>query len=208
MGKFLLAFLTLLVLPGAAFAQDSAKAPDLENMLYMDLKDGRVVIKMYPAFAPKTVERVKQLARQGYYDGSPFHRVIEGFMVQTGTPEKGGVEGSGLPDLKDEFNIKHHWRGIVSMANTGEPNSANSQFFIMLQDNRTLDNHYTIWGRVIKGMRYVDHIKKGDPDQDGLVEDPDRIVRLRVAADVDGAVPATPENPKAISDSSTPSGKE
>ncbi len=188
-----IAFLSLLVLPSLAVAEKSLvkeKKLDPENTLYMDLKDGRVVIEMFPAFAPKTVERIKLLTRQGFYDGSPFHRVIDGFMVQTGDPDGDGIGGSDLPDLEDEFNIKRHWRGVASMANTGQPNSANSQFFIMLQDNSQLDGHYTVWGRVVEGMRFVDNIKKGDEMLDGKVENPDRILRMRVAADVDeGATP-------------------
>jgi peptidylprolyl isomerase len=163
-----------------------AKDLDPENTLYLDLKDGRVTIEMFPGFAPNHVTRVKELTRTGYYDGLDFHRVIDGFMAQTGSPDGLGVGGSELPDLQDEFNIKPHWRGMTSMANTGEPNSANAQFFIMLNDNLALNGRYTVWGRVVSGMQHVDAIKIGDGDQDGKVEgEPDRVVRMQVAADAD-----------------------
>ncbi len=168
---------------------------DPENTLYLDLKDGRVVIQMYPTFAPKTVERIKTLTRRGFYDGIAFHRVSEGFMAQTGDPLTSdptvdpsmyGTGASDLPDLEAEFNIRPHWRGTTSMARGGDDvNSANSQFFIMFKDNSDLNGEYTVWGRVVEGMKYVDAIKKGESDLDGKVlGELDRIIRMRVMADV------------------------
>ena len=167
------------LLPTAALAQN---APDLENMIYLDLKDGRVEIQLFPDLAPKHVERVKLLARQGFYDGIPFHRVIDGFMAQGGDPTGTGGGGSKLPDLPAEFTNKRHFlRGTVGAARTGNPNSANSQFFIMFAPNPGLDGQYTIWGQVVKGMEFVDKIKRGEGPS---FRDPDRIVHMRVAADV------------------------
>ena len=123
-------------------------------------------------------ERIKTLARQGFYDGVPFHRVIEGFMAQTGDPTGTGSGGSDLPDLKAEFNAEPHVRGTVSMARTSAPHSANSQFFICFDDATFLDNKYTVWGKVVEGMENVDKIKRGEP-----VRDPDRILSMRVQAD-------------------------
>lgn len=166
-----------------------AKAADPENTLYMDLTQGRVVIELRPDLAPKHVERIKTLTRQGYYDGTPFHRVIDGFMVQGGDPTGTGRGGSDLPDLPAEFSPPskaRHERGVCSMARTQDPNSANSQFFIMLAPSTHLDGQYTIWGKVVDGMDYVDQIKKGDARANGAVSDPDRIVKMQVAADVKG----------------------
>ena len=151
---------------------------DKENTLYIDLKDGRVVIEMRPDLAPSHVAQIKKLAREGKYDGVVFHRVIEGFMAQTGDPTGTGTGGSDLPDLKAEFNREPHVRGTVSMARTSAPHSANSQFFICFDDAGFLDNQYTVWGNVVEGMDNVDQIKRGEP-----VRDPDRIVTMRVAAD-------------------------
>ena len=152
---------------------------DPENLLYIDLPHGRVVIEMYPDKAPQHVKRIKTLARQGFYDGIIFHRVIPGFMAQTGDPEGTGQGGSALPDLPAEFNDMMHLRGTVSMARTNKPDSANSQFFIMFQPNPSLDGKYTVWGRVLEGMRHVDKIAKGEPPAD-----PTRMERVSVAADV------------------------
>lgn len=167
-----------------ASAQINSAKVDLENMLYIDLKYGRVVIEMLPKVAPLHVERIKLLARQKFYDGIVFHRVIDGFMAQTGDPTGTGMGGSKLPDLKSEFSDEPHIRGAVSMARASDPNSGNSQFFIVTHDSRFLDGQYTIWGRVIKGMELVDKIKKGE-GRDGKVVDPDRMVKVRVAADVE-----------------------
>ncbi|MBV8523649.1 MAG: peptidylprolyl isomerase [Acetobacteraceae bacterium] len=159
---------------------------DPENTLYMDLKDGRVVIELLPSVAPKHVERVKVLTRQGFYDGTAFHRVIEGFMAQGGDPTGTGRGGSDLPDLPAEFSRNAHFlRGTVGAARTADPNSANSQFFICFAPAPSLDGQYTIWGRVVQGMEYVDHIERGT-GANGIVQNPDRIVRMRVAGDAQG----------------------
>ncbi|KLK89776.1 peptidylprolyl isomerase [Microvirga vignae] len=152
---------------------------DPENTLIMETTKGRVVIEMRPDLAPGHVERIKTLARRGFYDDIAFHRVIEGFMAQTGCPHGTGTGGSDLPDLKAEFNAEPHVRGTCSMARTNYPHSANSQFFICFDDARFLDKQYTVWGKVIEGMENVDKIKRGEP-----VKDPDRIVSMKVAADV------------------------
>jgi peptidylprolyl isomerase len=162
----------------------TANAADPENTLYLDLKDGRVVIEMYPEKAPNHVARIKELARDGFYDGVVFHRVIDGFMAQTGDPTGTGTGGSDKPDLKAEFNDVVHKKGVTSMARTANPDSANSQWFIMLDSAPHLDGQYTAWGKVIEGMEYVDKIKKGSPYNNGSVTDPDKIVKLQVAADV------------------------
>jgi peptidylprolyl isomerase len=164
-------------LPNAA----AQAALDPENTIYMDLKDGRVVIQLLPDLAPKHVERVKTLARQGFYDGIKFHRVIDGFMAQGGDPTGTGTGGSKLPDLPAEFTQKRHFlRGTVGAARTSNPNSANSQFFIMFAPAPNLDGQYTIWGQVVKGMEFVDKIKRGEG---ASMVNPDRIVKMRVAAD-------------------------
>lgn len=165
-------------------SQASAAKANLENTLYIDLKQGRVVIELLPQIAPKHVERIKALARQKFYDGIVFHRVIDGFMAQTGDPSGTGMGGSKLPDLKAEFSDEPHIRGTLSMARASSPNSANSQFFIVTHDSRFLDGQYTVWGRVIKGMEFVDKIKKGASGS-GKVVDPDVMMKVRVAADVE-----------------------
>ncbi len=151
---------------------------DSENTLVLETTKGKVVIELRPDLAPGHVERIKTLARKGFYDGIAFHRVIEGFMAQTGCPNGTGTGGSDLPDLKAEFSAEPHVRGICSMARTSAPNSANSQFFIVFDDARFLDKQYTVWGKVTEGMENVDKIKRGEP-----VRDPDRIVSMKVAAD-------------------------
>lgn len=156
----------------------AAKADDLENTLYLQLKDGRVVIQLLPQVAPKTVARIKELARSKFYDGIIFHRVIDGFMAQTGDPTGTGMGGSGK-SLKAEFNKEPHFRGAVSMARASDPNSADSQFFIVLRDSNFLDGQYTVFGKVTSGMEFVDKIAKGEPPAN-----PDKIISLRVAADV------------------------
>ena len=166
----------------------NAFAADPENTLYLDLKDGRVVIEMYPEKAPNHVARIKELARQGFYNGTVFHRVIDGFMAQTGDPTGTGSGGSGK-NIKAEFNDIKHTRGVASMARAGHPDSADSQFFICFEDSNFLDGQYTAWGKVISGMEFVDNIKKG-AGQSGSVTDPDKIVKMQVAADVKEAAPA------------------
>jgi peptidylprolyl isomerase len=160
-------------------------ATDPENTLFMDLSYGRVVIAMRPDLAPKACERIKTLTREHFYDGTPFHRVIEGFMAQGGDPTGTGTGGSKLPDLPAEFTEKVRFlRGTCGMARTSNPNSANSQFFIMFAPAPSLDGQYTIWGQVVKGMEVVDKIKRGSGSS-GTVQTPDRIVRMQVAADVE-----------------------
>jgi peptidyl-prolyl cis-trans isomerase B (cyclophilin B) len=151
---------------------------DPENTLILETTKGRVVIELRPDLAPKHVERIKTLARRGFYDGIAFHRVIDGFMAQTGCPQGTGTGGSDLPDLQAEFNAEPHVRGVCSMARTNDPDSANSQFFIVFDDARFLDRKYTVWGKVTEGMANVDQIKRGEP-----VRDPDRIVSIKVEAD-------------------------
>jgi peptidylprolyl isomerase len=167
----------------AIAAPACAQTTDPENTIYLDLKQGRVVIKLLPDVAPKHVERIKTLARQGFYDGTPFHRVIEGFMAQGGDPTGTGTGGSKLPDLPLEASQRHFVRGVCGMARSSDPDSANSQFFIMFAPAPSLDGKYTIWGQVVSGMEYVDQIKRGSGGG-GTVSDPDRIVHMRVAADV------------------------
>jgi peptidylprolyl isomerase len=157
---------------------------DSENTLVMDLKDGRVVITLRPDLAPVHVARIKELTRAGFYDGTPFHRVIPGFMAQGGDPTGTGTGGSGQ-DLKAEFSKEKHVRGTCSMARASSPDSADSQFFIMFDESPHLDGKYSIWGQVVEGMEYVDAIKKGSASRNGIVGDPDRIVTMRVAADIE-----------------------
>ena len=171
-------FGALAILSGPAFAQ----AADPQNTLVMQLESGPVTIALRPDLAPKHAERLKTLASQGFYDGVVFHRVIEGFMAQTGDPTGTGSGGSDLPDLPAEFSDVPFTRGVVGMARTADPDSANSQFFIMFDEAPSLNNQYTVVGTVVEGMEAVDAIKKGSPAQNGLVENPDRIVSLKVAA--------------------------
>lgn len=163
----------------AQTATPAAVAPDLENVLVLDLSTGgRVTIQMYPTDAPAHVERIKTLTRQGFYNGIVFHRVIDGFMAQTGDPTGTGQGGSELPDLKAEFNRIPHLRGTVSMARTNEPDSANSQFFICFQPRFNLDNKYTVFGRVTSGMQFVDAIERGEPPLN-----PSKVLQASIAAD-------------------------
>lgn len=159
------------------------KASDLEDTLYMELKDGRVEIELRPDLAPNHVARIKELTREGFYDGVVFHRVIDGFMAQTGDPTGTGMGGSGK-NLKAEFSDEPHVRGVVSMARAMDPNSADSQFFIVLADAKYLDNQYTVFGKVTKGMDLVDKIKKGDRNRNGTVTNPDKIISMKVASDL------------------------
>ena len=162
----------------------TTKAADLENTIYLDLKDGRVIIELRPDLAPKTVARMKELTRQHFFDGIVFHRVISGFMAQTGDPKGTGMGGSGK-NLPAEFSSANHVRGTVSMARANDPNSADSQFFICLAPAPFLDGKYTIWGQVVSGMEFVDKIKRGDDDPNGMVTPPqDKIIKMQVAADV------------------------
>jgi cyclophilin family peptidyl-prolyl cis-trans isomerase len=155
-----------------------AEIKDPENTLIIETTKGRVVIAMRPDLAPKHVERIKELAREKFYDGIVFHRVIDGFMAQTGCPQGTGTGGSDKGNLPAEFSAEPHVRGVCSMARAASPNSANSQFFICFDDATFLDKKYTVWGQVIEGMENVDKIKRGEP-----VRDPDKMVSVRVAAD-------------------------
>lgn len=160
-----------------------AEIKDPENTLILEITHGRVVIGMRPDLAPGHVARIKELAREGFYDGVVFHRVIDGFMAQTGDPTGTGSGGSDKGKLKAEFSKVRHDRGVVSMARAQDVNSADSQFFICFDDASFLDGKYTVWGEVIEGMENVDKIKKGD-GPNGSVRNPDKIVTARVAADI------------------------
>ncbi len=169
------------VLAMAAAPDATAQQLDPENTLYMQLKDGRVTIQLRPDLAPQHVERIKLLTREGFYDGIVFHRVIDGFMAQTGDPTGTGSGGSNYPDLPAEFSNEPYVRGTIGAARTSDPNSANSQFFIGFDEASFLNSQYTVWGNVVDGMEHVDAIKRGEPPVD-----PDRIIEVKVAADVDG----------------------
>jgi peptidylprolyl isomerase len=175
----LVAALTLVLIGG------TVSAADLENTLYMDVPKGRVVIEMRPDIAPKHVAQIKELTRRGFYDGVAFHRVIDGFMAQTGDPRGDGTGGSGKK-IPAEFNAEKHVRGTVSMARSQSPDSADSQFFICFDTASSLDGKYTVWGKVVSGMEFIDAIKKGDQRNNGAVTDPDRIIKMQVAADAKG----------------------
>ncbi|MGH6831311.1 MAG: peptidylprolyl isomerase [Methylocella sp.] len=176
------AFGALITCALATTAASGARAQDPESTLYLDLTYGRVVIRLRPDVAPKTVARIKELVRQGFYDGTPFHRVIPNFMAQGGDPTGSGSGGSGKR-LEAEFSALKHERGTVSMARASDVNSADSQFFICFAPAPYLDGQYTVFGQVIEGMEFVDRIKKGDAANNGLVMAPDRIVKMQVAAD-------------------------
>ncbi|MCA3626867.1 MAG: peptidylprolyl isomerase [Methylobacterium sp.] len=171
--------------PTIAFAQGQPKA-DPENTLVIELKSGRVVIALRPDLAPKHVERIKMLARKGFYDGIVFHRVLDGFMAQTGDPTGTGMGGSDLGNLPAEFSRTERFvRGAVGMARTQDPNSANSQFFIMFAEAPGLNGQYTIWGRVAEGMEHVDRIRRVDPQRERVPKEQlDKMIRVRVAADI------------------------
>ena len=179
--KLLMIGLTIMAMSTSAGA-----AQDPENMLVMELKDGKVMIELLPDLAPKHVERIKELTREGFYDGVVFHRVIDGFMAQTGDPTGTGRGGSDKPDLPAEFSAEPFVRGTIGMARTSDPNSANSQWFICFGDARFLDGQYTVWGRVVEGMEFVDMVKKAPSGrQSGQVDDPDQIISMKVLADVE-----------------------
>lgn len=179
MKKFLLSILSVIMFATNVHAAEVANP---EDALLLKLKDGDVIIEMYPEVAPNHVARIKELVRQGFYDGLKFHRVIDGFMAQTGDPLGNGTGGSGKK-LKAEFNSKHHARGTVSMARAQNPDSADSQFFICFKDAGFLDGQYTVWGQVVSGMEYVDNIKRGE-GRNGEVYNPDTIISMKVLADV------------------------
>ena len=169
-----LALVAVLAVPGEALTLDP------ENTVYLDTKYGRVVIRLRPDLAPKHVERVKKLTREGFYNGLKFHRVIEGFMAQTGDPRGNGTGSSSYSDLPAEFNHMPFVRGTVGAARSNNPDSANSQFFICFADAQFLNRNYTAWGEVVKGMEFVDKIKRGEPPSN-----PDLILKMSIAADVD-----------------------
>ncbi|MGB3415916.1 MAG: peptidylprolyl isomerase [Mesorhizobium sp.] len=193
--QFMKAVASLVVLAGLLTASHSAFAADPENTMVITLKDGDVTVALRPDLAPKHVAQIKKLVRDGSYDNVAFHRVIDGFMAQTGDVQYGDMEdgynaeavgtgGSDLPNLPAEFSTsKHFVRGVVGMARAQDPNSANSQFFIMFAPAPFLDGQYTIVGTVEKGMEAVDKIKRGDEAQNGVVTDPDRMIKVRIAAD-------------------------
>ena len=184
MNKFFIKILLLLLLI-------TNQSMSEENIMILKLKDGDVKIELFPDVAPNHVKRIKELAKEGMYDNVVFHRVIDGFMAQTGDVKFGnsssdefniqraGTGGSDLPDLKEEFNNLPHKRGTLSMARSSDPNSANSQFFICFQDAPFLDRQYTVFGKVIEGMEYIDNIKKGDSNLNGAVENPDKIISFK-----------------------------
>lgn len=163
----------------------SASAQEKANLVYMDVPAGRVVIELKPDIAPKHVERIKELTKKGFYDGIVFHRVIDGFMAQTGDPTGTGSGGSDLPDLPAEFSNANFGRGTVGAARTNDPNSANSQFFICFDDCSFLNGQYTIWGQVIDGMPFIDKIKRGEPPAN-----PDKITKMQMAEDTKDAAAA------------------
>ena len=158
---------------------NNAMAEDLSNIIYLELKDGTVTIEMKPDMAPEHIKRIKELVSQKFYDGVKFHRVIDGFMAQTGDPRGDGTGGSGQ-NIPAEFNSLPHVRGTVSMARAQDPDSADSQFFICFQESSFLDGKYTAWGQVTKGMEFVDKIKRGE-GPNGMVQDPDKIISMRLA---------------------------
>jgi peptidylprolyl isomerase len=169
----------------AATPAVAAPAPDDPrlNIVFLDLTYGRVVIKLRPDLAPNHVEQMKTLVKRGFYNGTPFHRVIEGFMAQGGDPTGTGTGGSDLPNIKAEFTDTHFVRGTVGAARAADPDSANSQFFICFAPAPSLDRKYTVFGEVVSGMELVDKIKKGDPASNGVVDRPDRIVKMQIASD-------------------------
>ena len=175
-------FSFLPVLMVAMMIGENSLAEDLENTLYMDLDYGRVVIGLRQGLAPNHVARIKELTRSGFYDGVVFHRVIDDFMAQGGDPTGTGTGGSGQ-NLDAEFSNERHVRGTLSMARAQSPNSADSQFFICFGDVPHLDGQYTVWGKVAEGMEYVDQIKRGASHNNGLVDNPDKIIRMQVAID-------------------------
>ncbi len=179
--------LKLLIIIGfimTANTDEATAAPDPENTLVLEIEHGTVVIEMLPDVAPKHVARIRELTREGFYDGIVFHRVMEGFMAQTGDPTGTGTGGSGQ-NIDAEFSSEPFLRGTLGMARASSPDSADSQFFITFAPARFLDNQYTVWGRVIEGMDAVDKIKKAPAgSQGGTVDDPDKIIRMRVKADI------------------------
>ena len=163
------------------FFLNTTMADDKSNIVYLELKSGKVIIEMKPDHAPEHVKRIKELINMKFYDGLNFHRVIDGFMAQTGDPKGNGTGGSGQ-NIPAEFNSLPHVRGTVSMARAQDPDSADSQFFICFKDSSFLDGQYTVWGQVVEGMEFVDKIKRGS-GANGAVEDPDKIISMKLASD-------------------------
>jgi cyclophilin family peptidyl-prolyl cis-trans isomerase len=174
----------LLAILSLGMAQAQTTPPlDPQNTLYLDTKDGRVVIALRPDLAPKHVEQIKTLTKRGFYNGIVFHRVIEGFMAQTGDPTGTGAGRSDLPNIPAEFSSTPYKRGSVGMARSSEPNSANSQFYLCYDGCGSLTGQYTLFGEIVSGMEFVDKIKKGDPRMNGTVSSPDRIVKMQLMSD-------------------------
>ncbi|WP_407522102.1 peptidylprolyl isomerase [Methylobacterium oryzisoli] len=174
---------TLAAALGVAVTPAAAQGAPDANTVYLDTKDGRITIRLRPDLAPKHVQQIKALTKQGFYNGVPFHRVIDGFMAQTGDPTGTGTGKSNLPDIPAEFTATPFRRGTVGMARSQSPNSANSQFFICFGDASFLNNQYTVVGEVASGMDVVDKIKKGSSAANGQVQNPDKIVRMQLAQD-------------------------
>jgi peptidylprolyl isomerase len=178
----MLAVAAALICAAPALAQSLPKGVDPQNAILIETKHGRIVIRLRPELAPKHAERIKTLSREGFYDKAPFHRVIAGFMAQTGDGARGdGTGKSKHPDLPAEFTNTQFVRGTVGMARSQNPNSANAQFFIMFAPAPHLNGQYTVVGEVVSGMEVVDKLKKGPPERNGAVTDPDRIVKMTVA---------------------------
>ena len=175
-------FLFTFLMTGILTMTSETSATDPENILFLDLKDGRVTIDLRPDLAPKHVTRIKELVREGFYDGLKFHRVIPGFMAQGGDPSGNGTGGSGV-NIDAEFTKEAHVRGILSMARSSDPNSADSQFFIVFADAPHLDGQYTVWGKVSDGMKFVSKIKRGK-GSGGEVINPDKIIKMQIGSDV------------------------
>jgi len=170
-----------LALPLLIAAASSAAAEDADNTVVMTLKNGKVVIRLRPDWAPKHVAQIETLVKRGFYDGIVFHRVIPGFMAQTGDPTGTGSGRSDLPNIPAEFNATHFKRGVVGMARASDPDSANSQFFIVTKDSGFLDSQYTAFGEVVSGMDVVDKIKAGSQANNGAVTNPDKIISMKMA---------------------------
>lgn len=179
--RLFVTFMMGIFVANTSLAADATATSD-DNMLYLYLKDGRVEIQMLPELAPAHVARIKELVKKKFYDGIVWHRVMEGFMAQSGDPTGTGRGGSGQ-NLKGEFTSTPFTRGVVGMARAASPDSADSQFFIMFGDAPSLNGSYTVWGKVVKGMEFVDKIKRGDLAANGTVSDPDKIVKMRLASD-------------------------
>jgi peptidylprolyl isomerase len=179
LNRWIMAFGVMAALCGAVIAAPQ----DLKDTVYLDTKDGRITIQLRPDLAPKHVAQIETLTKRGFYDGIVFHRVIDGFMAQTGDPTGTGMGKSDLPNIKAEFSAEPFKRGTVGMARSQDPDSANSQFFIMFGDGSFLNNQYTVVGKVVAGMDVVDKIKKGSKADNGAVTDPDKIIKMQMATD-------------------------